>query len=180
MSPDEEAIIEELFVPMRLEAGDYLVEEGRQCRYVAFIEEGLVHYYLNDGDDAKTIYFNKEGEFSSNYQSFLPGDPSNTSIQAIEPCSLRVITRDNLQLLYVSVNEGEKLSRLAIEQEYLNSMRQLKSFYTDTPAQRYQYFLDSFPDLAQRVPQYYIASYVGIKPQSLPRIRKRLSSSNNH
>src|SRR5687768_12848014 len=66
------------------QAGDYFLEEGQLCRYVGFIEEGLVRYYINDNGIEKTLYFNKEGEFVSNYQSFLPREPSNTSIQAIE------------------------------------------------------------------------------------------------
>jgi CRP-like cAMP-binding protein len=100
--------------------------------------------------------------------------PSNTSIQAIEDTTLQVISYPDLQRMYSEVSDGEKLGRLAIENVFLTSLDQLKSFYKDSPAERYQQFLRSYPDLAQRVPQYYIASYVGIKPQSLSRIRKRL------
>jgi CRP-like cAMP-binding protein len=87
---------------------------------------------------------------------------------------MQVITYDNLQCLYKNVREGEKLGRLAIEAVFLSSLQQLKSFYRDSPAERYQQFLSAYPELTQRIPQYHIASYVGIKPQSLSRIRKRL------
>ena len=172
----EELALADLFTPLILKAGDYFLEEGQRCRYVGFIEEGLVRYYLNDNGIEKTLYFNKEGEFVCNYQSFLPREPSNTSIQAIEDTRLQIITFDNLQKLYASVKGGEKLGRIAIEYVFLSSMQQLKSFYKDSPAERYQEFLRSYPKLVQRIPQYYIASYVGIKPQSLSRIRKRLLS----
>jgi CRP-like cAMP-binding protein len=174
ISADEEEILTGLFKPLKLSSGEYFLEEGQLCRYVGFIEEGLVRYHMNDNGSEKTLYFNKEGEFVSNYQSFLPREPSNTSIQAIEDTMLQIINYDDLQRLYSGVREGEKLGRLAIEYVFLNSMQQLKSFYKDSPAERYQQFLRSYPDLAQRIPQYYIASYVGIKPQSLSRIRKRL------
>ncbi|MCD8739138.1 Crp/Fnr family transcriptional regulator [Mucilaginibacter roseus] len=173
---EEEAIIKSLFKPLELKAGDFFVEEGQVCRYVGFIEKGLVRYYMNDDGNHKTLYFNKEGEFVSNYQSFLPRNPSNTNIQAIEDTSLQVISFENLQRLYATVREGEKLGRLGIESVFVNSLEQLKSFYRDSPAERYRQFLHAYAELAQRIPQYYIASYVGIKPQSLSRIRKRLVS----
>jgi CRP-like cAMP-binding protein len=174
ISADEEVVLNGLFKPLKLRAGEYFLEEGQLCRYVGFIEEGLVHYHMNDNGSQKTLYFSREGEFVSNYQSFLPREPSNTSIQAIEDTALQVINYENLQRLYSGVSEGEKLGRLAIESVFLSSLEQLKSFYKDSPAERYQQFLRSYPSLAQRIPQYYIASYVGIKPQSLSRIRKRM------
>lgn len=176
ISIDEEAILTGLFQQLTLKSGEYFLEEGKLCRYVGFIEEGLVRYHMNDSGIVKTLYFGKEGEFVSNYQSFLPREASDTSIQAIEDTTLQVITYADLQQLYLKISEGEKLGRLAIENVFVSSLRQLKSFYKDAPAERYQQFLRSYPDLAQRVPQYYIASYVGIKPQSLSRIRKRLAT----
>jgi len=178
ISADEEQLIAGLFKPLQIQSGQYFLEEGQLCRYVGFIEEGLMRYHMNDNGNQKTLYFNKEGEFVSNYQSFLPRVPSNTSIQAIEDATLQVINYADLQRMYTAVNEGEKLGRLAIENVFINSLEQLKSFYRDSPSDRYQHFLRSYPDLAQRIPQYYIASYVGIKPQSLSRIRKRLVTQN--
>jgi CRP-like cAMP-binding protein len=176
ISVDEEILIKNLFKPLQLKSGDYFLEEGQVCRYVGFIEKGLVRYHMNDDGNQKTLYFNKAGEFVSNYQSFLPREPSNTSIQAIEETSMQVINHTALERLYKEVQEGEKLGRLAIESVFLSSIQQLKSFYKDTPAARYQEFLRAYPDLAQRIPQYHIASYVGIKPQSLSRIRKKLAT----
>jgi CRP-like cAMP-binding protein len=174
ISADEEVILAGLFKPLELKSGEYFLEEGQICRYVGFIEKGLVRYHMNDNGNQKSLFFNKEGEFISNYQSFLPQVPSDTSIQAIEDTFLQIISFSDLQRLYSSVNEGEKLGRLAIENVFLSSMEQLKSFYKDSPTERYQQFLRSYPNLVQRIPQYYIASYVGIQPQSLSRIRKRL------
>ena len=174
LSPEEEFLLAGLFKPLELESGQYFLEEGQLCRYVGFIEEGLVQYHMNDNGNQKTLYFNKEGEFVSNYQSFLPQVPSDISIQAIEKTRLQVISLEKLRELYTVIHEGEKLGRLAIEHVFLNSLQQLKSFYRDSPTERYRQFLRSYPDLAQRIPQYHIASYVGIKPQSLSRIRKRM------
>jgi len=171
---DEEEIIKGLFTPLHLCSGEYFLKQGKTCRYIGFIEKGLLRYVINVEGMEKTIYFNRENEFVCNYQSFLPQEASNTSIQAVEDTSLQIITFEDLQRLYSEVREGDRLGRLVIEYVFLTSMEQLKSFYTDSPATRYEQFVSSDPDLAQRIPQYYIASYVGIKPQSLSRIRKRL------
>ncbi|MGX5690813.1 Crp/Fnr family transcriptional regulator [Arcticibacter tournemirensis] len=179
ITADEEVILTGLFKPLKLKSGEYFLEEGQLCRYVGFIEEGLVRYHMNDNGNQKTLYFNKEGEFVSNYQSFLPREPSNTSIQAIEDTAMQVINYADLQRLYSNVSEGEKLGRLAIENVFLSSLQQLKSFYKDSPTERYQQFLRSYPSLVQRIPQYHIASYVGIKPQSLSRIRRKLVHKND-
>ena len=83
------------------------------------------------------------------------------------------ITHDNLQRFYREVRQGERFGRLMAEALFVDVLRQLTSFYEDTPEQRYARFVRIYSDLQQRVPQYYIASYVGVKPQSLSRIRGR-------
>jgi CRP-like cAMP-binding protein len=175
LTDEEEIIVRGLFSSRHLTAGEHFLEDGKVCRHVAFIEKGLVRYYMNDEGQEKTMYFNKEGEFVCNYQSFVPQKPSIVAIQALEDTELAVIGFEDLQTLYARVSGGERFGRLAIEQVFLTSAEQLRSFYTDSPTARYQQFVRAYPSLVQRVPQYYIASYVGIKPQSLSRIRKRIA-----
>ena len=81
-----------------------------------------------------------------------------------------------MQLLYKQVEHGERFGRLGIEEVFINVTAQVNSLYNDPPEVRYQQFLQRFPDIGQRIPQYYIASYIGVKPQSLSRIRKRLAA----
>jgi CRP-like cAMP-binding protein len=176
ISSEEETIISDLFAESHLKPGEYFLEEGKVCRSVAFIEKGLLRYFVTQDGNEKTIYFNKENEFACNYSSFLPGKPSDTSIQALEETTLSLISYDNLQRLYADVKEGERFGRLAIEQVFLAGLEQIRSLYADPPPARYQQFLAIYPDLVQRIPQYYVASYVGVKPQSLSRIRKRLAA----
>ncbi|WP_183564285.1 Crp/Fnr family transcriptional regulator [Mucilaginibacter sp. SP1R1] len=176
ITTEEEAIVKGLFTELNLQSGEYLLEEGKVCRHVAFINKGLVRYFINDDGEERTMFFNREHEFVCNYLSFLPQIPSDKSIQALEPTQLYIISHDKLQRLYHDVKEGERFGRLAIEYVFLSAIQQLDSFYTDAPGVRYQQFLTHYPELTQRIPQYYIASYVGIKPQSLSRIRKRILS----
>jgi len=175
LTPEEEDIVSSLFTPLQLAPGAYFLEEGKICRHVAFIHKGLLRYYINDNGVERTMYFNRENEFVCNYPSFLPQIPSDKSIQAVEETELYLISYENLQRFYKEIKEGEKFGRVAIEYVFLSAIQQLDSLYTDPPEQRYQRFLSIYPDLVQRLPQYFIASYVGIKPQSLSRIRKRMA-----
>jgi len=175
LSDEEEKVVAGLFTEVFLRPGEYFLEEGKICRSVAFVERGLVRYFMTQDGNEKTIYFSSEGEFVCNYSSYLPGKPSEVSIQAVEETVLYVISKDNLQRLYTDISMGERFGRLAIEQVFVSSIEQLRSLYTDTPTERYQQFLELYPGLVQRIPQYFIASYVGIKPQSLSRIRKRIA-----
>ncbi len=173
LSASDEAIVRRLFHKKVFKKGEHLLQAGNVCRYVTFIETGLVRYYFNSDGEERTNYFNKEGEFVCVYTSFLPQIPSDINIQALEDTIIFVISFNDIQELYRAVEHGERFGRLAIEQVYLNAINQIGSLYTDPPEVRYSKFLSNFRDIAQRIPQYYIASYVGIKPQSLNRIRKR-------
>jgi CRP-like cAMP-binding protein len=173
VSDDETLLLKQLFTEKYIKKGEHFLSEGQICRSVAMIKSGLVRYYINDDGNEGTYYFGREGNFVCDYESFLPQVPSNKNIQALEDTSLYVISYNGLQQLYKTLKEGERLGRVAIEMVFVNTIQQLSSFYRDSPEIRYQRFLNTYFDISQRVPQYYIASYVGIKPQSLSRIRKR-------
>jgi CRP-like cAMP-binding protein len=174
LSAVDEKIIRGLFRKKIIKKDEHLLKEGEICRRLTFIEEGLVRYYqLNNGEE-QTTYFNKEGEWVCDYPSFLPKVPTTVNIQALENTIAWMISFDGLQTFYQEVRHGEKFGRIGIEQVFINVMRQMTSLYTDKPQIRYQRFMEAYFDIAQRIPQYYIASYVGVKPQSLSRIRKRL------
>ncbi|CAN5574895.1 Crp/Fnr family transcriptional regulator [soil metagenome] len=173
LSEDEAQLIKQLFTEKKLKKGEHFLREGQVCHEVAMISTGLVRYYINEDGNEGTYYFSKEGDFVCDYESFLPQAPSSKNIQALEDTSLYLVSYDGLQQIYQGVKQGERLGRLGIEQVFVNVLQQLSSFYRDSPEERYQRFLTTFSTISQRVSQYYIASYVGIKPQSLSRIRKR-------
>jgi CRP-like cAMP-binding protein len=172
----EKDFISSLAICKTYQKGDYFLRTGEVCREVGFIEKGLIRYsgIKNNGEEI-TFHFGKENEFTSNYQSFLNHSASQRSIQCLEDSKILAISYDNLQRLYDEVKEGQKFGRLICESLYLQVLNQIGSMYTDEPEQRYLNFINDYPDLQQRIPQYYISSYVGVKPPSLSRIRKRLS-----
>ncbi|MCE7067128.1 Crp/Fnr family transcriptional regulator [Dyadobacter sp. CY326] len=175
VSSNDEGIIRALFREQKLKKGEHLLAAGQICKNIFFIEKGLVRYYATFEGEERTSYFNKEGEFVCDYSSFLPQQPSQTNIQALEDSTIYTISKTNMELFYEQVKHGERFGRLAIGEVFVSAINQIRSFYIDSPEVRYQTFLDKFPDIGQRIQQYHIASYVGIKPQSLSRIRKRLA-----
>lgn len=176
LSPDEIGIVKSLFKEKKYKKGDFFLEEGRICKYVGFVAKGLMRYYINHDGEEKTYEFSQENEFVCNYESFLPQKPSSKIIQALEDSDVLIISHADLQSFYANVREGERFGRIAIEVVFLQLLQDLSSFYTETPELRYERFLKSHADLQQRISQYHVASYVGVKPQSLSRIRKRIST----
>jgi len=169
-------IIEQLFHKRHFKKGEHLLSAGEICRYITFIERGLVRYYTNNDGTEQTHYFNKEGEFVCDYLSFLPQVASKVNIQALEDTDVYQISSEGIQQFYRQVANGEKFGRIVIENVFVNVINQVVSLYTDTPDNRYLKFLSDYPELVQRIPQYYIAAYVGVKAPSLSRIRKRLAA----
>lgn len=174
LTPKEVECINELFKEKQIKKGDFFLAEGQVCKQVGFIVKGLMRYYINHDGEDKTYAFAQENNFVCNNESFIPQTPSTKIIQALEDCEILQISYANLQTFYKSIRKGERFGRLVIEQIFIQTLEDLSSFYTDTPEYRYERFIKQHPDLQQRISQYHIASYVGVKPQSLSRIRKRI------
>lgn len=173
---DEEDIFMNVFSLKVIKRGDFFLKEGEVNNKLGFVVEGLVRYFVYKDNEESTLEFSKEGEFIAEYQSFLTQTESIQCIQAIENTTLLVTDFQGLQTIYSKIKNGNLIGRIVIEYRFGHLMRQLLSIYMHTAEERYLHFLKTFPDLVQRVPQYYIASYVGVKPESLSRIRKRLAN----
>jgi CRP-like cAMP-binding protein len=176
LSANDEEVLRELFRPVQVLKDEHWLKEGEICRQLAFVEEGLFRFYMNEEGEQITHYFAKEGDFLCNYESLLKGSVSRKNIVAMEDTRLWVISKSSLETFYNRVEHGQQFGRLMVEAELLETISRFLEHYTHTPEQRYQDFMDQYGNLQQRIPQYYIASYVGVQPQSLSRIRKRLAT----
>lgn len=154
--------------------GTVLLEEGQISTEVYFVLEGCVRqYYLVDGDEKTNNFFTEE-QWVISMNSFGQNIPSNHFLDCCMDCSLVVGNREKEEHLYKQFPKFETISRKVMEKVFAEQQEIMSSYSTDTPEQRYVKLLQSRPDLFQKIPQYQIASYVGVKPESLSRIRKRL------
>jgi CRP-like cAMP-binding protein len=175
INTEDEKMIRELFKPFKLNKNEFFLETNAHNDRIAFIGKGLVRYFVYKKDEESTLEFTKEGEFIAEYQSFTNRQKAIQSIQAIEDCELLVISYDDLQRIFKETKCGNILGRVVVEHRFNIMINQLLSLYMHSSEERYNYFVTHYSDLVQRIPQYLIASYVGVKPQSLSRIRKRLA-----
>ncbi|MEO0558779.1 MAG: Crp/Fnr family transcriptional regulator [Bacteroidota bacterium] len=175
LSPDERAWLAEQFARVELAKGEHLLREGDRCTEIAFILEGVLRVYLLDDGDEQTAYFGTDGQFVTDYESVLTGAPSAMNIDAITDCRLSVLSHESLMETYARVEAGERIGRFIAERLFLAAHQRLTSFYLDSAEERYLKLMAAHPNLIQQVPQHRIASYLGVRPQSLSRIRARMA-----
>jgi len=160
-----------------LKKKQYFAEYGDVCDKVGFIVSGSVRYFhMKDGQDI-TGYFSFEDEFVSSYKSYLTGLPGFVYIQALEPTKLITFTRKDMDQMLNNPMLAYKMERFGrlVAEDYLCCYEdRVVSFLTQTPEERYLELLSTGKDILRRMPQHYIAHFLGITPVSLSRIRKRI------
>jgi CRP/FNR family transcriptional regulator, anaerobic regulatory protein len=170
----EKRVLENAFSFRQVPKKFKLTEEGKVAKELYYILKGLIRlYYTKDGEEI-TGYIFKENLFASSYDSFLRQVPSVQTLETLEDCDLLVISYKSLQQLYDDLPKMHIVARKVSEQRFINAQLMLSSFILDSPEERYIRFQEQHGDLLLRVPHHIIASYLGITPVSLSRIRKRL------
>lgn len=175
MNEVEMLAIDECIPVKNFEKGSVLLREGQVARDCYFNLKGCVrHYYIIDGEE-KTTAFYTEGDSIAPLSSYINKTPANHYLECVEDCTLAILNYDKEIELNERVKGFESLCRLSMEADFGNHQQQLAKFITKSPEERYLDLLENRPDLLNRVPQYHLASYLGVKPESLSRIRKRVS-----
>ena len=159
-----------------LAKGTPLIRNGDICRQVSFINKGLLRlFYLSDGKEVATGFV-PENNYVSCYASFLTGQPSAENIDALEDCELINLSFTDMQTLYNTRPVFERFGRKIAEQLFILIASQTTRLLTLSPEERYQHVMKHQSYIIQRVPQYMIASYIGITPEHLSRIRKKIAA----
>ncbi len=147
--------------------------EGKVSQYMAFVHYGLMRQFgINDGNEF-TVDFFKEGEFAGNYISFQNNLPSELITQALEKTELIVLSFKRFLELVEMLPDLQAFSDMVGNQKLLKMHRRNNTLLKNSPEERYDLFVEDHQDLIHRIPQYIIAQYLGIRPESLSRIRKR-------
>ncbi|GAB2583371.1 Crp/Fnr family transcriptional regulator [Spirosoma areae] len=177
LTPEEFVHFVTLLTPRKLTKYEHYLRAGEVCTHIAFINQGcLRYYYLKDGSEFNGQFF-FEGSWIGEYQSFLTGKPSIQYFDALENAELLVMQHRDLQKLYTDLPKFERFGRVLAENVVIGSQYRTASLLFDTPEERYLKLISDRPKVVERIPLHHIASYLGIKPESLSRIRKRLADN---
>jgi len=155
-----------------------LIEEGKTAKSLYFIESGLVRTYKNLDEKDITTYFACDNQFITVFNSFINQTPSSEKLEIIEDSIVYEISSDSLIQLYKESSKFEKLGRILAERNHLCALERTLTLQTKSAKKRYLDFLKNYnKKIVSRVPQYQIASFLGIASESLSRIRKEISIS---
>jgi len=173
LDKNEVELIKSNFKPLTLSKGEFFLKSDQVNKHIAYLSKGLVRYFVYKDDEEATFEFTKQGEFIGDYQSFNNKIVSKQNIQAIENCELLIIDHDQIQYIFKTTKNGNLLGRIIMEHRFNIMVNQLLAIYMQSHEERYKNFVSQYSSIAERIPQYLIASYVGVQPPSLSRIRRR-------
>ncbi|MGQ7853914.1 Crp/Fnr family transcriptional regulator [Pedobacter sp. WC2501] len=176
LTEKEKELIQTFFIQKRLRKHQYLLQEGDVCKYLAFVAKGLLRTYnIDEKGDAHMSVFGWEGWWLSDFNSFLSSEPAVFNIDAIEESELLLISRVDYDAITVEVPIMDRYYRILYQNSLVTKERRLMSSITHTAEEKYLQLLALDPKIVERIPQNLIASYLGIAPETLSRIRKNLA-----
>lgn len=167
-----------LFIPKKLRKKRYLLQEGDVCKYTTFVEKGMLRTYtIDDKGNEPILQFSFEGWWVADLYSFLTDEPSNYNIEALEDCELLMITKPSWELMLDKIPALERYFRILVQNNLIATQRRLMGSISETAQEKYTKLINGFPGCMQRVPQHMIASYLGITPETLSRIRGQMATN---
>lgn len=176
LSEEEAAGIEAGMDVRTYKKGTLLLKTGQQSVDTYFILQGCIREFVETDGEEKTTAFFTEEQWVISLSNFSGPAPAGHNLICMEDCTLVVGNEQSARKMFQTFPRFETISRAVMEMHFSEQKKVLTSFVTDSPEQRYLYLIQTRPDLVQRVPQYHIASYIGVKPESLSRIRKKLTN----
>jgi CRP-like cAMP-binding protein len=160
----------------KLKKHQFFLQEGDVSRSSGFVNKGCLKTYSTDKNGDEHIFqFAIEGWWVSDMYSFLTGEPATYSIEALEDSEIVFMDPESRERILEQVPGFERFMRILLEKNYVAGQRRVNSMLGNSAEERYLAFIKTYPQIVQRVPQHSIASYLGIAPESLSRIRKQLN-----
>lgn len=173
LTPSDEQLVRTLFEPVNCAKSTPLVELGKVASYIYFINEGFARaYHYEDGNEI-TNHLGAPNGFITAYLSFSTKTPSDEAVDTLTPSQLLRITKDNLDQLYRQSHNLALFGIVMADQYLVFNNQRSRDLITLSAEQRYQKLMVQTPALLQHIPLQYIASYIGVKPESLSRIRRK-------
>lgn len=175
LSAEDKEIVQSYFNPKKLKKRKLLLQEGTVCNAMAFVVSGLLKTYTVDEKGNEHVnQFTPEGWWSSDMNSFFRMQPASYTIDALEDTSLLVITLEDFENLTVRVPSMDRYFRLLFQNSLITKERRLVTAHVLTAEEKYKQFVENSPNLVHRVPQNLIASFLGLSPETVSRLKKNI------
>ena len=175
LTDNDVEIIIEAFTPKVLKKKEILLFKGNVSNHMRFIVDGCLRsYYINEEGQEYIIQFGIKNWWVNDLYSYLTKTPAQHFVQSLKTSTVLQIHRDNLENLFVQVPAMERFFRIKIEKAYVANQNKALEVMSESAESRYKKFIKKYRDIEQAVPQYMVASYLGITPEHLSTIRKSL------
>ena len=174
LNDKELCLLDKYFELKKIKKKDFLLQDGKVCNFIGFIAKGTIrHFHIKEGIE-KTCDISFENSWVTDFQSFTHNTSCIMNLQAMDDTTVFIIQKENLYKLYSECSKYETFGRLMAENVAQRATEIAMSLSSDKPEERFQNLIKKQPDLFQRIPQKYIANFLGISPESLSRIRGRI------
>jgi len=160
----------------KLARKELLLQAGSQCKHYTLVVEGCLRMFaIDDRGNEHNIQFAAENHWIADISSFHSGNPSKLFIKSLEPSRIIQIEKQDLYHLYLSINKLDRIFKVIIENKFVELQDRVLQNISSTAHERYQTFVEHYPNLVLRLPNTQIASYLGITPEFLSKVRKDLA-----
>jgi CRP-like cAMP-binding protein len=181
LSCDETKLVESHFSGKRLKKKQFFLQEGDICKYMGFILKGAARMYsIDEKGHEHILRFGMESWWIGDYESYMLQTPTAFHIDMLEDTDLLVVTRNGIQELINAVPAVAETLKAIDKKSAIATQRRIHASISLTAEERYELLVKTYPDFLQRFPQNMIASYLGISAETLSRIKKNISSRQQH
>jgi len=178
LTEEEKQLSQTFFVSKKIRKKQYVLQEGDVCKYIAFVEKGLLRsYMINEKGQEHINQFAFEGWWIADQFSYLTGEPSKYNIEAMEDCELLLLSKQAEEQMLQQIPKLERYFRILLQNSLVATQKRLASSLSQSAEERYHELIQDCPStLPHRIPQHMLASFLGITPETLSRIRKNITS----
>ncbi|WP_240911203.1 Crp/Fnr family transcriptional regulator [Yeosuana marina] len=175
LSKDEEDILSSKLLYRKYLKGQYIVQHGDVCKYTGFVVSGCTKTFFMDSDGQEHIVmFSIEDWWTSDIGSFITQTPADFNVQCLENTELIMFSQEIIEDLYIRIPKLERFFRQIVEKGLVASQKRIVRSFSLSAKEQYLYFRNEYPKIEQRIPQYMIASYLGITKEFLSKIKSQL------
>ncbi|MFI0430534.1 Crp/Fnr family transcriptional regulator [Mariniflexile sp. HMF6888] len=169
-------MLDECVAERKLKRKERILTEGEKCNHLTFVVKGILKtYHVDKKGDQHNLQFSTEGKWLTDFSSLYNNVPSALCIEAIEPSIILQIKKEDLFNLYDNSPLFDRNMRIITENAFIEQQNRVLQHISSTAHERYVYFLNNYPGLSNRISNVQIASYIGVTPEFLSTIRKKIA-----